>query len=170
MPPSTNTTSGSNSDGDGIDDYVVVGADNGLLRFGSRDGLLLSAVYNARTFALVALTSLQLATDNSTVLLPVFSNRIGLSAANPRFRYHIDIFAGRDGGDDLNSAPGRFNAFAPAISTGDYVTVAPNGAASSPTVIDPTEWDLTPALGIMVVGLDNAAGAKEAILLKVRGH
>jgi hypothetical protein len=45
--------------------------------------------------------------------------------------------------------------------------VAPNGTATEPISINPTEWALTPALGLMVVTMDNKAGADEAQLIKV---
>src|SRR5581483_11604234 len=154
------------TNGDGVDDFLVFGADNGLVRTGSRDGVFLSGVVNLTTGSLV-LTSTAIATDNSTVFIPVFSNRLGLSAASPRFSYHIDVFAGRDGTDDIGTTSATFNAFTPAISTGAFDAVAPGAAVVQPVSIDAAEWARTPALGLLVVGIDNAAGASEGILLGV---
>jgi hypothetical protein len=39
------------------------------------------------------------------------------------------------------------------------------GTATSSVSINPTEWALTPALGEMIVTLDNKAGKEEAALL-----
>lgn len=173
-------------DGDGIDDYVVVGGDQGLITTGSRDGVFRTFVFNLHTGSGSGAFAGSFTTDNSTVLLPILSSQLSsslatytdsnhvvhampkLSTANPRFSYEVDIFAGRDGTDDLGSARGTFNAFSPSMTTGMGDTIAPHGPAADETVtIDPTEWALTPSLGVMVVGLDNAAGAKEAILLGV---
>ncbi len=42
----------------------------------------------------------------------------------------------------------------------------PMGASGAvPITINPAEWAMTPALGVMVVSLDNKAGKEEAALL-----
>lgn len=163
-------------DRDGIDDFVVVAADQGLVEAGSRNGQLRTYVFNLRTGAGSAIFAGAIRTDNSTVLLPVLSRQFaahaasgtpGLTAASPRFNYTVDIFAGRDGIDDLGSARGSFNAFTSAISTGQFAAVAPGATVSVPVSVNAAEWAQTPALGLMVVVLDNAAGAAEARLITV---
>ena len=147
-------------------DFLVFGADNGLVLTGTRDGVFLSGVVNLTTGALVT-TATTIASDNSTAFVFVFSNRIGISTANPRFSYSVNVFAGRDGTDDIGTTSGMYNPFTKAISTGDFDAVAPGAAVNQSLTINAAEWALTPALGVMVVGLDNAAGAAEARLLSV---
>jgi hypothetical protein len=81
--------------------------------------------------------------------------------------YHV---AGFDLFTSAFSAPsgvGLYNPFNPAISQGDFFTLAPNTTASSAVTINTAEWAHTPALGVLVVSTDNAAGANEAATLPV---
>jgi hypothetical protein len=48
--------------------------------------------------------------------------------------------------------------------------VAPNTSATVPVAIDPVEWKLSPALGLMVVTQDNAAGPAQARLIRAHGE
>ena len=61
----------------------------------------------------------------------------------------------------------KFNAFAPAISNAMFVPVARNKVALTPVAINPAEFAKTPALGLMVVVEDNAAGVLQATLMPV---
>jgi len=165
-------------DGDGKDDYVIVGVDNGAITTGEFDG-----VFNTFVFDLVsgAASSIGAAntfapTDASTALLGVTASQLCgtkpktcVSPSNPRFSYHVvsfDLF-GR-GTSKAVAGVARFNAFSSAISQGGFATVAPGGSASVPVQVDTAEWAKTPALGVMVVTTDNAAGAAEAQLLDVK--
>jgi hypothetical protein len=49
----------------------------------------------------------------------------------------------------------KYNAWAPAISTGGFQTVAPGGTAQETISVNATEWALTPALGLMITTVDN---------------
>jgi CheY-like chemotaxis protein len=63
----------------------------------------------------------------------------------------------------------KFNAWSSSISTGGFATVSPGGSDASNTIaVDPAEWALTPALGLMVVTLDNANGESQAQLIPVK--
>ena len=112
--------------------------------------------------------------DSSTILIVVRSTQLCranepcLSAANPRFGYSAVGFdlTNTEGPDPVDGTA-RFNAWSSSISQGGFQTVAPNGTATEPISINPTEWALTPALGLMVVTMDNKAGADEAQLIKV---
>ena len=72
-------------------------------------------------------------------------------------------------GDRIPSTA-RFNAFENAISTGAYAVVGPGDKALVPLSIDPAEWAATPALGVMVVSLDNfwTGDHEQAQLISVR--
>jgi hypothetical protein len=162
-------------DNDGIYDYLVVAGDNGLITAGSRDGVFATFVINRRTRRATQAFLGVIATDNGTVFLPVLTSQLAtgpsatpnLSPSNPRFTYEVDIYAARDGTDDVSSAKARFNAFAPSMATGQGDVVTPNGTATDMLTIDAAEWAQTPALGQMIVYLDNAAGPGEAKLLPI---
>jgi minor extracellular serine protease Vpr len=155
------------STGDGVPDYLVFSYDRGALTTGSYDGTAIVGVQNLRTGRIVARYLTTAPSDGSTLLLPVRSSDIGLSPANPRFGYEVSSI---NWNGNLNVVPGvaKFNAFTSAISNGDFVTVAPGASASSAAQIDPVEWALTPALGLMVVDMESSSGAAQAALLRAR--
>ena len=150
-------------DGDGVTDYFVVGTNISTGVPTQPSGRLASFVINARTNAIIAARFADVATDNSTFLLPALASEIGLSAAHPRFSYKA--FAFNFDGSEQVGGTASFNAFTPAISTGQFVTVAPNGSANVPVSINTAEWALSKPLGIMIVSQDNASGPPQAILI-----
>jgi minor extracellular serine protease Vpr len=153
------------TDGDGVADFDVVGADLGAVTAGDNNGILVSFVIDLKTGVIVDAFNTDAPTDGSTVLLPFLASDVGLSPANPRFTYSATLF---DLDGTAADVPGTasFNAFSPAISTGQFVSVDPGARATVPVSVDPAEWALTPALGLMVVTEDNAAGKAEAALLE----
>jgi hypothetical protein len=112
-------------------------------------------------------------TDASTALLPILSSQLCrasepcLNAANPRFTYHINGFDVLTNTADVVPGVGRFNAFSSSISQGMFANLPRGASGSVPVAITPAEWALTPALGVMIVSLDNKAGKEEATLLSL---
>ncbi len=153
-------------DGDGIPDYDIVAADLGLLTTGSFNGQMVTAVFNLSTgtgmlefFALAP-------TDGTTVLMPVIAADAGITSANPRFGYTAQTFDLIGGASDTITTAAKFNAFNSAISTGAFVMLPPGTNASVPLSINRAEFRKTPALGQMVVSLDNLArGGSQALLV-----
>jgi subtilisin family serine protease len=103
-------------------------------------------------------------TDNSTLQLAVSRSSLGLTAANPRFKYRVFYF-GPDGSGAAMPGTGSFNAFNPAITFGAAPTVSPSGTGSTTYSVNSTEISNSPALGLMVVAPDNVSGAAQAALL-----
>ncbi|MET0346114.1 MAG: S8 family serine peptidase [Casimicrobiaceae bacterium] len=161
-------------DNDGIDDYIVVGADQGAVQTGVFNGIMGSFVFSMRSPGAVINFLATAPTDSSTALLPVYSSafcRAGepcLSVANPRITYRAESFDIVNGGSKVVNGSAKFNVWSSAISQGGFSTVAP-GATDTANVIsvNSAEWALTPALGIMVVTLDNQSGTEEAQLIDV---
>ncbi len=149
--------------GDGTDDYAVVGADLGALTTGSSNGQLATAVFDLRTGAGSIRFLADAPFDSSTIALPVLISQLCatgspcLSAANPRLRYHTVAFGLTDGTVDIVDGVAAFNAFDPAVSTGGFNVVAPNGTATETIAFNAAEFALTPALGLLVVSHDNAS-------------
>jgi minor extracellular serine protease Vpr len=156
------------SNGDGTDDYVIFNVDFGRLTTGTFSGQAVAAVVNLATNAISVNFLTQASTDSSTMLLPVTAASIGLSAANPRFTYHMFGFDAL--GDGVDEVPGTasFNAFSSAITTGQFATVAPNATVSVPMAVNKAEAAITPPLGYMIVTQDNKNGAQEAKLIKIK--
>ncbi len=141
--------------GDGIPDYLIRGADLGRLLGGSFNGQMATAVFNLTTGA-GSLEFLATApTDGSTVLLPVVAADAGITSANPRFSYVARSTDRFTGAVDAITTPASFNAFDSSVSTGAFVMLPPGTGASVPLVINRQEFRKTPALGQMVVSLEN---------------
>jgi len=153
-------------DGDGTPDYDIVAADLGLLTTGSFNGQMATAVFNLSTGAGMLEFLAPAPTDGTTVLMPVIAADAGITSANPRFGYIAETFDLIGGASDTITATAKFNAFNSSISTGAFVTLAPGASASVPLSINRTEFRLTPALGQMVVSLENrVSGGSEALLV-----
>ncbi|MEP7308385.1 MAG: S8 family serine peptidase [Acidobacteriota bacterium] len=156
--------------GDGTPDVAVVGIDFGFLTTGAFNGQVAAAVLNLATGAVRATFLAVAPTDANTILLPVLASDLGLTAASPRFSYGAQIFDLLGVSGDFIPSTARFNAFENAISTGAYAVVGPGDKAFVPLSLDPAEWSATPALGLMVVSLDNfwAGDHEQAQLIPVR--
>jgi minor extracellular serine protease Vpr len=162
-------------DGDGVDDYVIVGIDQGAVQLGSFNGVMGSFVFSTRSPGASIAFLAAAPTDSSTLLLPVRSSQLCRAKepclsklSNPRLTYHAQSFDLANGGTKVVAGSAKYNAWSSSISQGGFVTVAP-GATDATTVIsvDSAESNLTPALGLMVVTFDNKSGADEAQLIRV---
>src|SRR5204862_4677966 len=71
----------------------------------------------------------------------------------------------QDGSADIIPGVAMFNAFTPSITSGIAFVVPVGARGTVPVSIDASEWANTPALGLMIVILDNSAGRGEARLL-----
>ena len=160
--------------GDGHDDYIVVGADQGAVQTGTPNGRLASFVFSTHSGGAAVDFFATAPTNGSTVELPVLSGRLCrtsepcLSSANPRITYHVVSFDLNNGGVDEVAGLAKYNAWTPSISVGDFQTLTPGASSTSDVSIDPTEWALTPALGSMIVTLDNKNGQDEANLIEAK--
>jgi minor extracellular serine protease Vpr len=167
-------------DQNGTDDYVVVAADQGALTTGTANGVMAAAVFpiNPSGSGSLSAFSVTAPSDSSTVEILVRSSQFcaaghpcmtTLGAPNKRFTYHAFGFDNLSGFVDVVAGTAKFNAGpTSAVSQGAFETVAPGGSATVPITINPTEWALTPALGVMAVSLDNKAGQDEAALLPLQ--
>jgi len=151
--------------GDGVADYLISAADLGRLLGGSFNGVMATAVFNLATGAGTLEFLATAPTDGSTVLMPVVAADAGITSTNPRFSYSarsIDRFTGNL---DAITTPASFNAFDSSVSTGAFVTLPPGTGASVPLVINRQEFRKTPALGQMVVSLENTTREGQQALL-----
>ena len=155
------------------DDYIVFGADYGAVTTGTSSGQYGTFVYSLRSGSLSALNPANTfaPTDSSSAALLIIGSQLCkagqpcLNAANPRFTYHVVSFDALGTAMDVVPGVAAFNAYAPAISTGDYLSVAPGSSASATLAINPAEWAKTPALGALLLTTENASGKGEALEL-----
>jgi subtilisin family serine protease len=158
--------------GTGKPNWVLYAMDLGNAMSGSYDGNYMS-ILCAIPCKKVKVEGVATAPFNgNTILMPVAISHLGLTAANPRFSYSVMSFDVRgDLGYASDSVAGAawFNAFTPAITTGQpSYTVAPGATATTTISINQAELDRTPALGLMVVTADNRSGAAQAQLIPIR--
>jgi autotransporter translocation and assembly factor TamB len=153
---------------DGVTDYLVVGFDLGLGLSGAVNGIYASFIFDAAgNFIDVWLADAPM--NGSVVELPVLASQIGLSTtANgqnvqnaEKFSYHVDGFDLVNGGFDSTATSGIFAPFEPAVSSGDFATLAPSGTASMPLSVhgNPNKPGV---LGWLVASVDDANGAAQA--------
>src|SRR4029077_21089716 len=159
-------------DGDGVADYDIEAVDRGYLTTPTHSfsGQFVVVVFNLTAGGGVAKFLATAPTDGSTVLLPLVAADAGITAANPRFSYVVQVTDIPSGNFDAITTPASFNAFNSSISTGALLTLPPGTSASVPLVIDRAEFRKTPALGQMVVSLENRArgeGGSQALLLSL---
>jgi minor extracellular serine protease Vpr len=160
-------------DGDGVDDYIVVGVDQGAIQTGTFNGRLGGFVFSTRSGGASINFLAQAPTDSSSAVIFVLTSQLCrsgepcLNAANPRMTYHAIGFDIANGGSFTVPGKAKFNAWNSAISQGDFVSVAPGGTDTSVHIsINNAEWAITPALGSMILSIDNASGVGEAQLIK----
>jgi|KBSSwiStaDraftv2_1062776.scaffolds.fasta_scaffold42785_1 subtilisin family serine protease len=154
-------------DGDGAADYTLVGIDLGLITTGAFTGQMVTALFDNNGGGILEYGAFA-PFDGSSILLPVLASDMGITPANPRFSYTVTVFdLVQTGASDSFAKSAKYNAFASAISDGQFVGVPPNAAGSVPITVNPAELAITPALGLMVVTQDNKNGKDEANLVKI---
>ena len=77
-------------------------------------------------------------------------------------------FSSVNNGQDSIAGVATYNAWSPALSNGQYETVPRNGSITVPVDVDAAQVAAQKPLGVMVVVMDNAAGAGEALLVKTK--
>jgi minor extracellular serine protease Vpr len=151
---------------DGTDDYFVVGVDGGAVLAGSFDGRMLSFTFDSHGNLIDAFL-VTAPVNGSTVELPTLASDLGLGSGHSAFDYDAAGFSIFGGPFDVASGVGHFDALDPALSQGDFLTL---GRGATPTLnvsVDETGFAANPALGWMVVTLDDANGAAQADLVPV---
>jgi subtilisin family serine protease len=167
-------------DGDGKDDYVIVGADQGAVQTGTSNGVMGSFVFSLRSGRGTINFLASAPTDSSTALLPITSTQLCLastatvteaclSASNPRLTYHAKSFDLVNGGSKTVAGTAKYNAWSSAVSDGGFATVDPGATDTSNTIsVNSAEAALTPPLGLMIVNIDNKSGREEAQLIPIK--
>jgi hypothetical protein len=150
--------------GDGVPDYDLVAIDQGNIESGSNSGVQITVLFDLATGAGIEEFLVDSPTDGSTLLLPVLASDMGVSPASPRFSYTETTHDLLDGTQASLPGSASFNAFSPSISNALFVPVARNATVQVPVSIDPTEWTVTPARGLMIVVEDNFSGAQAELI------
>jgi minor extracellular serine protease Vpr len=145
----------------GKPDFLVVGVDLGAVLSGAFDGRFGSFTINAKTGAVVDAFFADAPMNGSTALLPTTAADLGLHASNSSFNYSVNGFSIFGGPVDTTSAA-TYDIAKPGVSTGQFASLAPGASTTIPLGADLDKLQSAPALGWLVVGTDNAAGAAQA--------
>jgi subtilisin family serine protease len=149
-------------------DYFVVGVDFGAVtNAGTFDGRMAAFTISAAG-DLIDLWVADSPANGSTVLLPTLASEIGQTGINSRFSYGVTGFSVEDSSlVDPVAGQAEFDAFHPAISTGDFVVIGAGGSASLPVWADKGLVGTTHVKGWMIVTQDDANGAAQADLVPI---
>jgi subtilisin family serine protease len=143
-------------------DFIVVGVDFGAATAGAFDGRFASVIFDAAGNLVDAWVA-ESPANGSTVLLPVLASEIGQTSGNTRFSYGIAGFSIEDSSlVDVVAGQAEFNTFNPALTTGQFVGLAPGSSASIPVAVKKGSLSSAPAKGWLVVSVDDANGAAQA--------
>lgn len=154
------------TNGDGATDFLVVSLDLGLLQTGSFDGITASFTFDAAGNLIDAFLA-DAPLNGSVVELPALASDLGLKSSSAAFSYSITGFDGITGNVDAVAGQALYNAFSPSVSNAQFVPLAAGASAKLGLSVDTRLQARAPALGWMVVSLDNANGAPQAALVPV---
>jgi subtilisin family serine protease len=151
------------SDQDGTTDYFVVGADLGAVTAGVADGRFASFTIDARTHKIIDAFLADAPMNGSVVELPALASEIGVTSAKPSFDYTVTGFTPLDSALVDPTGTASFDAFAPAVNTGQFADLQPGASGSVPLTVDRSKQRSTKGvLGWLVVSTDDAGGAAQA--------
>jgi len=151
---------------DGNADRFVIGVDGGAVLNAAFDGRMLAFTTDSHGNILGAFL-VNAPANGSTLELPTFASRLGLGTGHSSFDYTAAGFSIFGGPFDVASGVGHFDALNPALSQGDFVSLGRGGSASLGVSVNEANFAANPALGWMVVTLDDANGADQADLVPV---
>jgi minor extracellular serine protease Vpr len=154
------------TENDGRADFFVVGVDFGAVTAGEFDGRMASFIFDAAGNLINAWVA-----DNpmngSTVLLPTLASDIGLKAGNDSFFYAINAFSIVPGDLIDTTAVAEYQSHSPAVSNGQFISLAPGASATLGLSVDRVQFNKAPALGWLVATLDDPNGGAQAELIPV---
>ena len=149
------------TNGDGVPDYIVSALDLGAVLTGSFTGIDASFTFDMSGNMIDAFYA-DAPMNGSIIELPALASDMGITSASPKFSYSITGFDLGNGTVDAVPGAAPFNAFAPSVSNGQFFSLASGAKATLPLSVNIAGQKATPALGWMVVSLDNRNGADQA--------
>jgi subtilisin family serine protease len=157
---------GIDTNNDGTADFIVVGVDLGAITAGAFNGVEASFTFDAAGNLIDGFYA-DAPMNGSVIELPAIASEIGVTAGSPTFKYSITGVDLITGTVDAVAGTAAYNAFTPSLSNGQFISLASGASATLPISVTASLQKTTPALGWMVVSLDNANGAAQAALIPV---
>jgi minor extracellular serine protease Vpr len=162
------------TNGNGKPDFVVVGADLGAVLTGVANGQFASFTIDAKTGALIDAFFADAPMNGSTIELPALASELGRAqkggARAQQLSYTVQAFSVVPGTFIDTTGSAKINPFSPAVSSGDFATLAPGSSASFTLTFDKEQQKRTPALGWLVASVDDANGAPQAAEVLAPAH
>ncbi|MEP7335414.1 MAG: S8 family serine peptidase [Actinomycetota bacterium] len=146
--------------GNSAPEFYVVGVDFGAVTTGSFDGRFASVIFNAageQVGAWVATAPM----NGSTIELPVLASELGLDTGSDKLRYWVTSFSIVPEGIVDTTGVGQFRVYAPPVSTGAFLSLAPGETKSTILSVDRGKLAGSPVLGWLAVSLDDARGSAQ---------
>ncbi len=158
------------TNGDGVADFIVVGADLGAVLTGSFNGQYASFTIDAHTGGLVDAFLADAPMNGSVVELPALASDLGLSqradgvgpVKKQGITYSVAAFSIVPGGFVDFTGSASINPYTPSVSSGDFASIASGGSASFTLTVDTDQQKKQPALGWLVASVDDANGVAQA--------
>ena len=151
---------------DGQPDFAVFGFDLGAVLTGSFNGQYASFTENISTGDIVDAFFADAPMNGSTIELPTLASDVGLSptggSKKQQFSYTVNAFSLVPGTFVDTTGTATYNPFDPAVSSGDFATVAAGGSASLPLTVHKSQLQIQSPLGWLVASVDDANGAPQA--------
>jgi minor extracellular serine protease Vpr len=164
-------------------EFFLVAIDFGALLAGAFDGRMLTALFDANGDPLYLEYLVPEAPNGSTIEAAMVASDLGIGpsvqagtpAPDEDFNYTVASFSIVPGSsqDFVTNEAGNAIAFAgfdpwdPAVSQGDFITIAPAGAATLPLTVHRPQQAANPARGWMAVTVDDANGKPQADLIPI---
>jgi subtilisin family serine protease len=156
------------TNGNGIADFFVIGFDAGALFAGAYSGEYASVILDTNDTVtnaddiIFSAWNANAPRNGSTMLLPVLASEIGLAAGDGSFTYWVAAFDGFTGAADETNVSQAFDAFNPAISTGNFKKVDAGSSAkirvSFRRSADPRGW--------LVITMDDRNGVRQGNIVR----
>lgn len=146
-------------------EYVVIGADVGLVLAGAPSGEMGAFVVDAKgknKNTIVAARYTQAPMNGSTLLLPLLASEVGLSGEDTSFTYTVNAFSLVPSGNADTTPSAVFDSHRPALSSGRYVPLAPGEKAEQELSVRIDRFVRAPALGWLAVSINDANGGAQA--------
>jgi subtilisin family serine protease len=151
---------------DGNPDFIVASFDSGAILTGSFNGIAASFIFDMSGNMIDAWLA-DAPLNGSVVELPLLASDIGLTDSSAAFTYSIVGLDLITGAVDAVPRTAVYDAFHPAVSNGQYISLAAGASATLPLGVDTALQASAPARGWMIVSLDNANGSAQAALVPV---
>jgi hypothetical protein len=158
---------GIDTDNSGSAEYVLAALDHGLVTAGAPDGRPACFLFRASDQQLVAAAFAEAPDNSSTLRCGVLASALVLAPGAQPIGYSVQAVSLVSAAADTVAGTASFDPFAPAVSQGNRLDLAPGQSGSLPLWVDPAALAGDPALGWMIVSPDDASGPAQAETIPV---